>query len=129
MKENHYSEFRSYCAYISYELEQSAALAVLVPLMVMKALNNLTFYDSRIYASYGTNKYCSAYVRYGRCRKQECPFLHCIDQSKEIHETDNRKLFQEQQRQALRYLQQHQHQIDFGGISAHVVFPSPREIK
>lgn len=97
--------------------------------MIMKALNNITLYGNKIYASYGTNKYCAAFVRYGRCRKQECPFLHNIDQQKEIHETDNRKLFQEQQKQALRYLQQHQLAIDFTPTAAKVVFPTKWDIK
>ena len=45
----------------------------------MLALNNF-FYDRyRMYASYGTNKYCSQFVRQGRCQKRDCLFLHRID--------------------------------------------------
>lgn len=95
----------------------------------MQAINNITLHDSRIYASYGTNKYCSAFLRYGRCRRNDCPFLHNIDRQKEIHETDNRRLFQEQQRQALSYIKEHQLDIDFGDEQADVVFPSKWEIK
>jgi CCR4-NOT transcription complex subunit 4 len=84
VKENHFNEFRSYCAYVTYAEEDSAALAVLVRDWLMQALNNFVFDGSRIYASYGTNKYCSAFVRFGKCKKAECPFLHTIERHKEI---------------------------------------------
>lgn len=57
-----------------------------------------------MYASYGTNKYCSQFVKQGRCQKRDCLFLHRLDPAREVTEEDNKKHFQDQQILAARLL-------------------------
>ena len=90
VKKTYFNDYASFSAYVTYVADEAASLAIL-------GINNLVYNKAKIYASYGTNKYCSTFLRFGRCRKAECPFSHRIEQHKEIREGDNKKLFQDQQ--------------------------------
>lgn len=104
VKKTYFNEHASYSAYVTFATDEAACLAVLVQCVVMQGINNLMFDRMRVYASYGTNKYCAQFVKFGKCRKEEqCPFIHEIAVHKEIYEDDNKRIFQVQQNLAQSY--------------------------
>lgn len=78
----------------------------------------------KISASYGTTKYCSSFLKYGKCRKSDCMFYHRIEPEKEIHEEDNRRVFNLQQELAKRFVYRNIASIDFSSPLENYVFPS-----
>lgn len=73
VKKNYFNDFASYSAYVTYTADEAASIAIL-------GINNLLFGKARIYASYGTNKYCATFIKFGKCKKVDCPFFHRIEE-------------------------------------------------
>lgn len=120
VKKNYFNQYASYSAYITYSSDEAACLAVL-------GVNNLIFNKNRIYASYGTNKYCAQFIKFGKCKKEECPFTHEIAIHKQIYEDDNKKIFQGQQDLAKSYFILNHNKIVFDETTKGV-FPTPYQI-
>lgn len=84
VKKNYFNDFASYSAYVTYTADEAASIAILVSFRLSQGINNLLFGKARIYASYGTNKYCATFIKFGKCKKVDCPFFHRIEEQKEI---------------------------------------------
>jgi CCR4-NOT transcription complex subunit 4 len=67
----------SYSAYVTYQKEEEAALAIL-------AIDNLEIDGHVIKASFGTTKYCNFFLRNDECYNKECLYLHSFAQDSEI---------------------------------------------
>ena len=59
----------TYSCYITYSNELEASLALL-------ALNNSTFFNNKLNACYGTNKYCNSFLKGIECNNKDCFYLH-----------------------------------------------------
>jgi uncharacterized protein YhbP (UPF0306 family) len=63
------SNFPTYSSYITYSNEIEASLALL-------SLNNSVFFNQKLNACYGTNKYCISFLKGIECNNKECFYLH-----------------------------------------------------
>ncbi len=61
--------------------------------------------DRIIKASYGTTNYCYFFINDQKCKKPDCPFLHCIAHSRDCFSKDKTKshkiFFEELQKSAI----------------------------
>jgi CCR4-NOT transcription complex subunit 4 len=60
---------RSASAYVTFQYKQDALTCIL-------ALDGFFFENRNIRASFGTSKYCSAFIKNVRCSNPECTYLH-----------------------------------------------------
>lgn len=70
-------------AYITFEKEISAALAILT-------IDGINFKNKFFKASFGMTKYCSFFLKGNKCPKQECLFLHRIADKGDIVTVKNK---------------------------------------
>ena len=59
----------TYSSYITYSNEIEASLALL-------SLNNSSFFNQKLNACYGTNKYCNSFLKGIECNNNDCFYLH-----------------------------------------------------
>jgi len=77
------SNIDSYSAYVTYSTNKEAALAIL-------ALDNNFLEGLTIRASFGSNKYCSHFLKNTQCLVKECLFFHSlVDESDYISKEEN----------------------------------------
>jgi CCR4-NOT transcription complex subunit 4 len=70
----------SFSTYISFSNDVEAALAILVSVVVIKALNNLVWNQRLIRSCYGTTKYCTFFLKKQECpNRPDCYFLHGLE--------------------------------------------------
>ena len=67
----------SYSAFITYSLDQEAALAIL-------SVDGLFLEGRVIRASFGSNKYCLHFLKNVNCVSKECMFVHNFAQNKDL---------------------------------------------
>jgi len=77
------SNIASYSAYVTYSTNKEASLAIL-------ALDNTYLEGLTIRASFGSNKYCSHFLKNTQCVVKECLFFHnLVDESDYISKEEN----------------------------------------
>ena len=72
-----FNKNQTYSAYVTYEKEKEAALAIL-------ALNDLNLLKSNLKASFGTTKYCTYFLKNLDCFNKECLYLHYYAEKEDI---------------------------------------------
>ena len=90
------SNFPTYSCYITYSNELEASLALL-------SLNNSTYFNNKLNACYGTNKYCNSFLKGIECNNKDCFYLHELANKNDIvikNDTQMKMQFIEQQKLA-----------------------------
>lgn len=95
----------SYSAYLTFSNDIEASIAIL-------AVDQYSFFDRMIRASYGTTKYCTFFLRDQPCPNSECLYLHTTGKDQDCFVKDeivsNKNIFYDQQQLAFEHLTRYQ---------------------
>ena len=79
-----YNNKKSHLAFITYENELDAAIAIVVLIYQMQALQSFTHMPYRCTTTYGTSKFCPMMLKDLECTYDTCYYVHTRDV---IHKT------------------------------------------
>lgn len=85
----------SYSAYINYNTEEEAALAIL-------SIDSTTYNGKQIKAAFGTTKYCAYYLKKITCPNRECVYIHTQQDKCNIISKESSDFYIEQHKIAIK---------------------------
>ena len=85
----------SYSAYINYNTEQEAALAIL-------SIDSSSYNSKQIKAAFGTTKYCAFYLKKVACPNKDCVYIHSVPDKSNIISKESSDFYIEQHKIAVK---------------------------